>query len=58
MVKREPTHLRIRAHPDVINWLRAEEAEVIEALQQRYRGEISLVSEEGWAAHKYNVSEG
>ena len=58
MVKREPAYLKIRAHAEVINWLREEEGEVIEALQQKYRSEISLVSEEGWSAQKYQVAEG
>ena len=58
MVKREPAYLKIRAHAEVINWLRVEEGEVIEALQQKYRSEISLLSEEGWSAQKYQVSEG
>ncbi|MEE9181550.1 MAG: Rne/Rng family ribonuclease [candidate division NC10 bacterium] len=58
MVKRKPAHLNIRAHPDVINWLRAEEGEAIEALQQKHGGEISLAPQEGWLAQKYQVSEG
>ncbi len=58
MVKRKPAHLNIRAHPDVINWLRAEEGEAIEALQQKHGGEISLALQEGWLAQKYQVSEG
>ncbi|MFQ5801781.1 MAG: ribonuclease E/G [Candidatus Methylomirabilales bacterium] len=58
MVKRKPAHLKIRAHPEAVNWLRAEEAEVIEALQQKFESEISLVLEEGWPVEKYQVSEG
>jgi hypothetical protein len=58
MVKRKPAHLKVRAHADVIAWLRAEEAEAIEALRQKFGTEISLAPEEGWAAPKYQVSEG
>jgi hypothetical protein len=58
MVKRKPGHLKIRAHPEAVNWLRAEEAEVIEALQQKFGSEISLALEEGWPVEKYQVSEG
>jgi hypothetical protein len=41
-----------------VNWLRVEEAEVIEALQQKFGSEISLALEEGWPVEKYQVSEG
>jgi len=58
MVKRKPAHLKIRAHADVIAWLRAEEAEAIEALRQKFGTEISLVPEEGWGTAKFQVSEG
>lgn len=58
IVKRKPGQLKIRAHPDVINWLREEEGEAIEALQQKYGSEISLTPEGGWTAQKYQVAEG
>jgi ribonuclease G len=58
MVKRKSADVKIRAHPEVINWLRAEEGEAIEALQQKYGGEISLAPEGGWPAQKYQVGEG
>lgn len=58
MVKRKPAYLKIRAHGEVVNWLRAEEAEGIEALRQKYGTELSLIPEEGWTAQKYQVVEG
>ena len=50
--------VRIRAHPDLIDWFRAEDGEVIEALQQTYGGEIILVPEESLAPGKYQLLEG
>ena len=50
--------IRIRAHPDLIDWFRAEDGEVIEALQQTYSGEIILVPEESLAPGKYQLLEG
>ena len=58
MVKQKPPHLKVRAHPDVINWLRAEEGEAIEALQQKYGSEITLAPEGGWTAQKHQIAEG
>jgi ribonuclease G len=58
MVKRKSADVKIRAHPEVINWLRAEEGEAIEALQQKYGSEISLAPEGGWPTQKYQVGEG
>ncbi|MBZ0158705.1 Rne/Rng family ribonuclease [Candidatus Methylomirabilis sp.] len=50
--------IRVRAHPDLIDWFRAEAGEVIEALQQTYGGEIILVPEESLAPGKYQLLEG
>jgi hypothetical protein len=41
----------------VAAWLKAEEAEVIEALQQQYGGEITLAAEEAWPPAKYQLQE-
>jgi len=57
LYRRKPPQIRIRAHPDVTAWLKAEEAEVIEALQQQYGGEIILAAEESWPAAKYQLQE-
>ena len=58
MFRRKPAKLKVRAHPEVINWLKAEEAEVIEALQQNFGSEIALVPEGSWLASKYQLAEG
>jgi ribonuclease G len=57
LYRRKPSQLRIRAHPDVTAWLKAEEAEVIEALQQQYGGEVTLAPEESWPLAKYQLQE-
>ena len=57
LYRRKPSQVRIRAHPDVAAWLKAEEAEVIEALQQQYGGEITLAAEEAWPPAKYQLQE-
>jgi Ribonuclease G/E len=57
LYRRKPPQVRIRAHPDVTAWLKAEEAEVIEALQQQYGGEITLGAEDSWQLTKYQVQE-
>jgi ribonuclease G len=58
MFKKKPAKLKVRAHSEVISWLKAEEAEVIEALQQKFGSEITLASEESWLAQKYQFAEG
>jgi ribonuclease G len=58
LYRRKPPQLRIRAHPDVTAWLKAEEAEVIEALQEQYGGEVALAAEESWPLAKYQLQEG
>lgn len=55
--KRIP-RIRIRAHPDLIGWIQAEDGEMIESIQQSYGGEIVLVPEESLALGKYQVLEG
>lgn len=58
MVKRKPAHINIRANPEVIAWVRAEEGEAVEALQRKYGSEIALTPEAGWTAQKYQIGEG
>jgi len=50
--------VRIRAHPDLIGWIQAEDGEMVEGLQQTYGGEIVLVPEESLAPGKYQLLEG
>ena len=50
--------IKIRAAPDLTEWMKAEEAEIIERLQQSLGGEIELVAEETYPPGKYSLLEG
>ncbi|MEK6716070.1 MAG: Rne/Rng family ribonuclease [candidate division NC10 bacterium] len=50
--------IKIRAAPDLTEWMKAEEAEIIERLQQSLGGEIDLVPEETYPPGKYSLLEG
>ncbi|HTU00345.1 MAG TPA: Rne/Rng family ribonuclease [Candidatus Sulfotelmatobacter sp.] len=52
------TRIKIRAAPDLVDWIKAEEAEIVEALQQNLGGEIDLVPEETYPPGKYTLLEG
>ena len=50
--------IRIRAAADLIEWIKAEEMEIVERLQQSLGGDIDLVLEEGFPSGKYALLEG
>jgi ribonuclease G len=50
--------VKIRARPDLIGWIQAEDGELIESLQQAHGGEIVLVPDESLAPGKYQLVEG
>ncbi len=50
--------IKVRASRDLVEWIRAEEAEILESLQQSLRGEIELVTEETYPPGKYSLIEG
>ncbi len=50
--------VKIRAAPDLVEWMKAEEAEIIEGLQQTLGGEIELIPEETYPPGKYSLLEG
>jgi ribonuclease G len=58
LFKKRVPRIKIRARPDLIGWIQAEDGEVIETLQQTYGGEIVLVPEESLAPGKYQLLEG
>jgi len=58
LLKKRLKRIKIKANPDLINWLKDEEAEVIEALQETYGGEIALILEDSLASGKYQLLEG
>jgi ribonuclease G len=49
---------RIRASPDLIEWIKAEEAAIVENLQRNLGGEIDLIPEESYPPGKYSLLEG
>jgi ribonuclease G len=55
--KRLP-RIKIRAAADLIEWIKAEEMEIVERLQQSLRGDIDLVVEESFPSGKYALLEG
>jgi ribonuclease G len=50
--------VKVRASPDLVEWIKAEEAEIVEGLQQTLAGEIELVPEESYPPGKYSLLEG
>ena len=50
--------VKIRAAPDLIDWMKAEEAEIIERLQQGLGGDIELLPEDTFPPGKYSLLEG
>jgi len=50
--------IRIRAAADLIEWIKAEEMEIVERLQQSLGGDIDLVLEESFPSGKYALLEG
>jgi ribonuclease G len=50
--------IKVRASRDLVEWIRAEEAEIVESLQQSLRGEVELVTEETYPPGKYSLVEG
>jgi len=50
--------IKLRASSDLVDWIKAEEAEIVEALQQTLGGEIELQAEESYAPGKYSLLEG
>lgn len=50
--------IKIRAAADLIDWIRAEEAEIIESLTRSLGGEIELQLEESYPPGRYSLLEG
>ena len=50
--------IKIRAAADLIEWIKAEEMEIVERLQQSLGGDIDLVVEESFQSGKYALLEG
>ncbi len=58
MARKGLPRVKIRAAPDLTEWMKAEEAEIIERLQQSLGGEIELLPEETYPPGKYSLLEG
>jgi ribonuclease G len=58
MARKTLPRIKVRAARDLVEWIKAEEAEVVETLQQRLSGEIELIVEDGYPAGKYSLLEG
>jgi ribonuclease G len=58
MARKALPRIKVRAARDLVEWIKAEEAEVVDTLQQKLGGEIELVVEESYPAGKYSLLEG
>ena len=58
MARKTLPRIKVRAARDLVDWIKAEEAEVVDTLQQKLGGEIELIVEEGYPAGKYSLLEG
>ena len=58
MLRKRLPRIKIRAHPALIEYLREEEAEAIEQLQQSYGCEVALLPEASYTPGKYALLEG
>ena len=58
MARKALPRIKVRAARDLVEWIKAEEAEVVETLQQRLSGEIDLSVEESYPPGKYSLLEG
>ena len=58
MARKALPRIKVRAARDLVEWIKAEEAEIVETLQQRLSGEIELSVEESYPPGKYTLLEG
>jgi hypothetical protein len=58
MARKALPRIKVRAARDLVEWIKAEEAEIVETLQQRLNGEIELSVEESYPPGKYSLLEG
>ena len=58
MARKALPRIKVRAARDLVDWIKAEEAEVVDTLQQKLGGEIELIVEESYPAGKYSLLEG
>jgi ribonuclease G len=58
MARKGLPRIKVRAARDLVDWIKAEEAEVVDMLQQKLGGEIDLIVEESYPPGKYSLLEG
>ncbi len=58
MARKGLPRIKVRAAPDLVEWIKAEEAEVLETLHRNLGGEIDLLVEETYPPGKYSLLEG
>jgi ribonuclease G len=58
MARKGLPRIKVRAASDLTEWMKAEEAEIIERLQQVLGGEIEILPEETYPSGKYSLLEG
>jgi len=57
MARKVLPRIKVRAARDLVEWIQAEEAEIVDTLQRRLSGEIELVLEESYPSGKYSLLE-
>jgi ribonuclease G len=58
MGRKHLPRVKIRAAPDLIDWMKAEESEIIERLQRGLGGDIEFLAEDTFPPGKYSLLEG
>jgi ribonuclease G len=58
MERKALPRIKVRAARDLVEWIQAEEAEIVDTLQHRLNGEIELLLEESYPSGKYSLLEG
>jgi ribonuclease G len=58
MARKALPRIKIRAARDLVEWIKAEEGEVVDTLQHKLSGEVELLVEETYPAGKYSLLEG
>jgi Ribonuclease G/E len=50
--------IKLRGAPDLVEWIKAEEATVVEGLQRSLGAEVELIVEESYPSGRYSLLEG
>jgi ribonuclease G len=58
IARKKLPRVKIRASRDLVDWIKAEEAEIVETLRLTLGGEVELISEETYPPGKYSLLEG